>query len=75
MKVGALVEGHDERFVAAVAVQNQKIAVEHGGIAVAVLRLVRQSRLPDDVTRRREGRGTFGAEVDDRRRVEGRVIS
>ena len=72
---GGLVDGRHERAVAAVAADDQQVAVQHRRSAVAVLRVVGQADLPDDLAGRRERRRAVGAEVhvdaiavDDRRR-------
>ena len=60
---GPLVERDDERLVAAVAAEDQQIAVQHRRPAVAVLRLVRETRLPDDLAGGGQRGGAFGAEM------------
>ena len=60
---GGLVERDDERFVAAVAVDDQEILVERRRTAVAVLRLVREHDLPRDLAIGRDGGRAVGAEM------------
>src|SRR5439155_18331891 len=60
---GRLVEGRDERGVAAVTTDDQEVAIRDRRSSVAVLRVVRQPGLPDDRPGGRERGGTIRAEV------------
>src|SRR5262249_1147168 len=59
-----LVECDDEGLVEAVAVEDQQIARELGRSAVAMLRFVRELRLPDDVAGGRQRRRAVRTQMD-----------
>ena len=61
---GARIERRHERFVAAIAADNQQVVVQRRRTAVAVLRFVRKLRLPDNFTRRCQRRRAVGAKMD-----------
>ncbi len=60
---GALVERDDEGLAASVAVDDQQIAVKDWRATGAVLRLITESLLPQDLTIRRQGSRAFRPEM------------